>query len=66
LPIGDHFTMGPEDAGEAVRLLRPKLAVPMHYNTFEAIQVDPGVFVREAGKHGYEVEVMQPGASITL
>ena len=46
-------------------MLRPKLTVPMHYNTFEAIQVDPGVFVREAGKHGYQVEVMQPGASIT-
>jgi L-ascorbate metabolism protein UlaG (beta-lactamase superfamily) len=38
----------------------------MHYNTFEAIQVDPRVFVREAGKHGYQVEVMQPGASINL
>jgi L-ascorbate metabolism protein UlaG (beta-lactamase superfamily) len=38
----------------------------MHYNTFEAIQVDPGVFVREVGKHGYQVEVMQPGACISL
>ena len=66
LPIGDQFTMGPEDAAEAVRMLRPKLTIPMHYNTFEAIQVDPGVFVREAGKHGYQVEVMQPGSSITL
>jgi L-ascorbate metabolism protein UlaG (beta-lactamase superfamily) len=66
LPIGDHFTMGMEDAAEAVRMLKPKLTVPMHYNTFEAIQVDPRVFVREAGKHGYQVEVMQPGASINL
>ena len=66
LPIGDNFTMGPEDAAEAVRMLKPKLTVPMHYNTFEAIQVDPRVFVREAGKHGYQVEVMQPGASISL
>ena len=66
LPIGDNFTMGPEDAAEAVRLLKPKLSVPMHYNTFEMIQVDPGVFAREAGKHGYQVEVMQPGASISL
>ena len=66
LPIGDNFTMGPEDAAEAVRMLKPKLSVPMHYNTFEMIQVDPGVFAREAGKHGYQVEVMQPGASISL
>ena len=66
LPIGDNFTMGPEDAAEAVRMLKPKLSVPMHYNTFEMIQVDPGVFAREAGKHGCQVEVMQPGASISL
>ena len=66
LPIGDTVTMGPEDAAEAVRMLKPKLSVPMHYNTFEMIQVDPGVFAREAGKHGYQVEVMQPGASISL
>jgi L-ascorbate metabolism protein UlaG (beta-lactamase superfamily) len=36
LPIGDHFTMGPEDAAEAVRMLRPKLTIPMHYNTWFA------------------------------
>lgn len=66
LPIGDNFTMGPLDAAEAARMLRAKLTVPMHYNTFEMIQVDPGVFVREAGKLGIQVEVMKPGASITL
>ena len=66
LPIGDNFTMGPEDAAEAVRFLRPKLSVPMHYNTFPMIEVDPDVFVREAGKHGYKVEVMQPGGILDL
>ena len=66
LPIGDNFTMGPEDAAEAVRLLKPKLSVPMHYNTFEMIQVDPEVFVREAGKHGYQVSVLRPGDRISL
>lgn len=34
LPIGDHFTMGPEDALKALELLRPKKVVPIHYNTF--------------------------------
>lgn len=34
LPIGDHFTMGPEDALRALELLRPKAVVPIHYNTF--------------------------------
>jgi len=66
LPIGDNFTMGPEDAAEAVRMLRPKMAVPIHYNTFEMIEVNPDVFAKAAEKHGCKVEVMRPGATIQL
>ena len=33
LPIGDFYTMGPEDALEAVKMIKPKYAIPMHYNT---------------------------------
>lgn len=40
LPIGDNYTMGPEDALEAVRLLKPRIVVPMHYNTFPVIAQD--------------------------
>ena len=40
LPIGDVFTMGPEDAIEAVRLLRPKVALPSHFNTWPPIEQD--------------------------
>ncbi|MFD1731335.1 metal-dependent hydrolase [Deinococcus malanensis] len=34
LPIGDHFTMGPEEAARCLELLRPRVAIPMHYATF--------------------------------
>lgn len=44
LPIGDNFTMGPEDALTAVRLLQPKKVIPMHYNTFDIITQDPNDF----------------------
>jgi len=44
LPIGDHFTMGIKDAAQAVDLIKPKLAVPMHYNTFPMIMADPAEF----------------------
>jgi len=44
LPIGDNFTMGPDDALRAVKLLEPQVVIPIHYDTFEVIQQDPGAF----------------------
>ncbi len=40
LPIGDNFTMGPEDSLKAIEWIRPKAAFPIHYNTFDVIQQD--------------------------
>jgi len=45
LPIGDNFTMGPEDAAYAAKLLKAKTVVPIHYNTFPIIKQDPEYFV---------------------
>lgn len=46
VPIGDNFTMGIRDAVKAVQFLRPKIVIPMHYNTFEVIKVDPQEFIK--------------------
>ena len=43
LPIGDNFTMGIRDAVKAVEFVNPKIAVPMHYDTFPVIETDPKV-----------------------
>lgn len=59
LPIGDNFTMGPEDAAYAVELLNPKLTVPVHYNTFPPIEQNPKDFKALVNKH--EVKVMAAG-----
>ncbi|MER2153466.1 MAG: metal-dependent hydrolase [Solibacillus sp.] len=59
LPIGDNFTMGPEDAAYAVSLLKPKIVVPVHYNTFPPIKQDPADFAKLV--EGSEVQVLQPG-----
>ncbi len=40
LPIGDYFTMGPEMSLKAIELLKPKVVIPMHYNTFDPIAQD--------------------------
>ena len=36
LPIGDNFTMGPEDAAQAVGFIEPEIVIPVHYNTLAA------------------------------
>lgn len=41
LPIGDNYTMGPGDALRAVKLLHPRVVIPMHYSTWELIAQDP-------------------------
>jgi L-ascorbate metabolism protein UlaG (beta-lactamase superfamily) len=45
LPIGDNFTMGPDDASIAAKWLQAKNVVPIHYNTFSVIEQDPYSFV---------------------
>jgi len=44
LPIGGNFTMGIDDAVEAVKMLAPRTVIPMHYGTFPLISVDPQLF----------------------
>ena len=65
LPIGDNFTMGPDDAVRATELIHPKVVVPIHYNTFEPIEQDPQAFRRKVGDRA-RVEIMNPGDRLTL
>lgn len=64
LPIGDNFTMGPQDAAYAVELLNPKLSIPIHYNTFPAIEQNPNDFKKFVENH--EVLILNTGQSIEL
>ena len=42
--IGDHFTMGPERAADAVSLVQPEKVAPMHYGTFPVLSGTPAQF----------------------
>ena len=64
IPIGDNFTMGLDDAAKAVEFLQPKLAIPMHYKTFDVIDTDPEEFVTRIKKTGVEAQVMDYGNTI--
>ena len=66
LPIGDNFTMGITDAVKAVELANPKVAIPMHYNTFPVIEADPEEFKRQVEQAGKIALVMAYGQEIEL
>jgi len=67
LPIGDNFTMGPDDALKAVKLIQPKTVVPIHYDTFEVIQQDPHAFAQMVeAETSAKCLVLKPGDSLTL
>jgi L-ascorbate metabolism protein UlaG (beta-lactamase superfamily) len=63
LPIGDNFTMGPEDAVRAIEFIRPGAVVPIHYGTFPTIEQDPGAFRSMVGDRA-RVEILAPGTSL--
>lgn len=64
VPIGDNFTMGPEDAALAIQFLQAKLAVPIHYDTFPPIKQNPHHFL-ELLPNG-NGRVLKPGEFIEL
>lgn len=66
LPIGDNFTMGVDDAVKAVEFLNPKLAVPMHFNTWEVIGADPQEFKRKVESIGKNCTIIPFGESLEI
>ncbi len=67
LPIGDNFTMGPDDALRAVKMIRPKIAVPCHYNTWPLIEQDAQAWARRVeAETDTNIRVLQPGSSLEI
>jgi L-ascorbate metabolism protein UlaG (beta-lactamase superfamily) len=66
--IGDHFTMGPDRAAEAVKLVKAKQVVPMHFGTFPVLTGTPDAFGKALKKTapGAKLTVMKIGETITL
>jgi L-ascorbate metabolism protein UlaG (beta-lactamase superfamily) len=62
LPIGGNFTMGIDDAVEAVKMLAPRTVIPMHYGTFPVIAVDPQLFRKKVeSSTSARCAVLKPG-----
>ena len=64
IPIGDNYTMGPDDALRAVKMLEPKVVIPIHYNTFELLNQDAqGWADRVAVETKTRAVILDPGGS---
>lgn len=67
LPIGDNYTMGPDDALRAVMMLQPRHVIPIHYNTWEVIAQDPDAWAKRVeGETSTKVHVLKPGESFNV
>jgi L-ascorbate metabolism protein UlaG (beta-lactamase superfamily) len=67
LPIGDNYTMGPDDALRAIKLLSPQVAIPVHYDTWELIAQDPTAWAKRVeAETSTTCVVISPGESYAL
>lgn len=66
IPIGDHYTMGPDDALQAAAWYGAKLVIPLHYNTFPPIRQDAEAFVKRLEAQGRRGKVMAPGDKLEV
>jgi L-ascorbate metabolism protein UlaG (beta-lactamase superfamily) len=67
LPIGDNYTMGPDDALRAVKLLTPRTVIPIHFGTWGLIDQDPAAWAARVEKETTtKVVVLKPGETYNL
>jgi L-ascorbate metabolism protein UlaG (beta-lactamase superfamily) len=67
LPIGDRFTMGPDDSIDAIKFLSPKRVLPCHYNTWPIIAQDASAWAERVRSHtAAEPVVLEPGGKVTV
>ena len=65
IPIGDHYTMGPREAAVALELLGTKRCVPCHWGTFPVLTGTPQE-LKELAPAGVQIEMIEPGDSVTM
>ncbi len=66
LPVGGTYTMGAKEAVKAMRLLRARIMVPMHYDTWKSIAVDRQVLELAVSGERFSLKVLAPGERLVL
>lgn len=68
IPIGGYYTMGPREAAEAVRLIKPAVAIPMHYQTLPVLESSSERFIKFVREKAPEITVvtLKPGEAYRI
>jgi len=66
LPIGGNFVMDVDDAVKAAEMIKPKIVIPMHYNTWDVINADDKRFKMLIEKLGIKCVILKPGESLEV
>jgi L-ascorbate metabolism protein UlaG (beta-lactamase superfamily) len=66
LPIGDNFTMGIDDAVKAAEFIQAKMYIPMHFKTWDVINVEPQEFVKKLKAKGLNGQILAIGETYTF
>jgi L-ascorbate metabolism protein UlaG (beta-lactamase superfamily) len=67
IPIGDNYTMGPDDALRAVKMLQPKTVIPIHYNTWDLLSQDANAWADRVEKETEtKAVILKPGESYSV
>jgi L-ascorbate metabolism protein UlaG (beta-lactamase superfamily) len=64
LPIGDHFTMSPDEAALACRMLKVRTVIPMHYATFPLLSGSPAALAERLAGVDCRVWPVEPGVPV--
>ena len=67
IPIGDNYTMGPDDALRAVKFLNPKVVIPIHFGTWGLIEQNAEAWAaRVQAETAAKAVVLKPGGTYTF
>lgn len=61
LPVGGNFTMNSQEAAEAALMIKPTLAIPMHYGSIVGSRTDAENFVKLCEEKGIKAEILEKG-----
>ena len=64
LPVGGRFTMSAEEAAQAASIIKPTLAIPMHFGSIVGDETDAKNFVELCKDNDIRADLLTPPITI--